>query len=226
LDPIVVIATNLPFLYVTDCQLEIVGAVVAEDQLSPPSIDLITPLVAALLATATNVLFPNATEDHWLFSGAVRIPHDIPSFEAMIRSFPDEATATNFPLPYVTESQTLGGLGDDLAVHVSPSDDVMILSAPTVELLATATKSPLAKVTELHSLFGSPAAFRGIQFNVDDEQLDTVVVPFSIGVSVVVVPLPKLVVTDKMDLAIFRVVSSNGGGLQLKIGRLIKTRKK
>jgi hypothetical protein len=56
--------------------------------------------------------------------------------------------------------------------------------------------------------------------------LDTVVVPFSIGVSVVVVPLPKLVVTDKMDLAIFRVVSSNGGGLQLKIGRLIKTRKK
>lgn len=97
--------------------------------MAPPEEILLTVVIAELAATL-------CTEDESVKAGAVRKVPDV-----ITRLVPVLLTATNKPLPYVTENQFWAGT--EREVQLIPS--VLVIGTET----PTATNKPLPYVTEI-----------------------------------------------------------------------------
>jgi hypothetical protein len=142
--PLAPTATNAPSPYVTEFQLEVVP-VVREVQLIPSGLVIAAPLSP----TATKVLSPYVTSFQ-LDAGAAGFGEVqlLPLVLVITRFVPLELTATNNPLPYVTDSQVLVLFSAAVrAVKRSPLFS-MVITAP---LAPTATYKPSPYVTERQS---------------------------------------------------------------------------
>jgi hypothetical protein len=83
---------------------------------------------------------------------------------------PDDATATNDPLPYVTLSQVFASAAL-LAVHVIPSRDVMTLLVP-IPSWETATKVPFPYARKIpDTQVDAGAALLAVVENEEDVEL-------------------------------------------------------
>ena len=147
-EPLEDTATNTPLPDTTEAQA-LSAADVRMVQVMPSGL-VITRLPTPLWATATNRLLPKVTAAQSLSAGEVRLVHVTPSGLVITRLPAPEgspATATKSPLPKVTDLQLWLEAGVR-SVQLMPSGLVI------TSLAATATKRPLAKVTEFHWLSG------------------------------------------------------------------------
>ena len=123
-----------------------IGATIGRVKVDAAVFRLMTVAVVVVDGPAyTNLPFPPAIPSLTVSEVVVRSVHDIPSVlvaTALVAAGKVFATATKYPLAYVTEVQSKEA-GIVLAVHDEPLvDDAAAVVAPSLSADPTATKTP------------------------------------------------------------------------------------